>query len=160
MGLYISLTDFLHCRWTRSRPFNVLAWPISWVSILPILILTPLTKPRVSLSSSYLNSIDYFPGSHRIAHCSSHRIIPQNRSLPFRLTISSTGVFYSLGLTDGRSLATALGPNITITVQDGDTYINDAKIIATDFLLSTGVMHVIDRYVFPTAYLQNKTHFL
>lgn len=30
---------------------------------------------------------------------------------------------------------------------NGDTYINDAKVIATDWLIYNGVLHIIDKWV-------------
>ena len=50
-------------------------------------------------------------------------------------------------LTDGKTLQTLLGINLTITVLDGSIYVNAAKVVAPDYLLSNGVMHVIDRYL-------------
>lgn len=42
-------------------------------------------------------------------------------------------------------LKTATGANVTVTIQDGDTYINAAKITAFDYIVANGVFHVIDR---------------
>ena len=39
------------------------------------------------------------------------------------------------------------GINLTIHVQDGETYVNSAKVLSTDYIISNGVVHVIDRYV-------------
>ena len=54
-------------------------------------------------------------------------------------------VAYSSLLTNGTQLKTATGSNVTVTVHDGDTYINGAKIIAFDYIVANGVFHVIDR---------------
>lgn len=55
-------------------------------------------------------------------------------------------VGYSTLLTDGMSLKTAQGSNVVVTVQDdGDMYINAAKIIASNYLVANGVVHVIDK---------------
>jgi uncharacterized surface protein with fasciclin (FAS1) repeats len=51
---------------------------------------------------------------------------------------------YSTELTDGLKLQTLQGENVTITVINGTIYINAAKIIDPDYLLSTGVLHLID----------------
>ena len=56
-------------------------------------------------------------------------------------------VGYSPLLTNGLSLKTSQGDNLTITVQDGDTYVNSAKIISSDYLVANGVVHVIDESV-------------
>jgi uncharacterized surface protein with fasciclin (FAS1) repeats len=53
-------------------------------------------------------------------------------------------VGYSPLLKDGMALKTAQGENITITIQDGDMYVNAAKVISTDYIVANGVVHVID----------------
>ncbi|TVY42169.1 Fasciclin-like arabinogalactan protein [Lachnellula subtilissima] len=53
-------------------------------------------------------------------------------------------VAYSTALTNGTSLKTAQGGNVTITVQDGDVYVNSAKVIASDYIVANGVVHVLD----------------
>lgn len=54
-------------------------------------------------------------------------------------------VGYSTLLKDGMSLKTAQGSNVTITIQDGDMYVNSAKVIASDYIVANGVVHVIDK---------------
>ena len=56
-------------------------------------------------------------------------------------------VAYSSLLTDGKRLQTVLGKDLTITVQNGSIYVNAAKIVDPDYLLSNGVFHVLDRYL-------------
>lgn len=41
-------------------------------------------------------------------------------------------------------LTTQSGNNLTVTVKNGDWYINNAKIIAADQITSNGVAHVVD----------------
>lgn len=53
-------------------------------------------------------------------------------------------VGYSTRLTNGMSLKTSEGSNLTVTIQDGDMYINAAKVIESDLIIANGVMHVID----------------
>jgi len=53
-------------------------------------------------------------------------------------------VGYSSVLKDGGRLKTQEGSSLTITVQDGDMYVNSAKVIATDYIVANGVIHVID----------------
>lgn len=55
---------------------------------------------------------------------------------------------YSSELKNGMVLKTVQGSNVTITVQGNDTYVNQANIIKTDFLVANGVMHTIDRCVY------------
>jgi uncharacterized surface protein with fasciclin (FAS1) repeats len=51
---------------------------------------------------------------------------------------------YSSLLRDGMMLKTAQGSNVSITIQDGDIYVNAARVIASDYLVANGVIHVID----------------
>jgi uncharacterized surface protein with fasciclin (FAS1) repeats len=51
---------------------------------------------------------------------------------------------YSPLLTNGTSLKTAQGENITITIQDGQMFVNSAKVIETDLIVANGVVHVLD----------------
>ena len=44
---------------------------------------------------------------------------------------------------------TVLGQNVTITVEDGKVFINDAEVIITDIETSNGVIHVIDTVILP-----------
>ncbi|KAG4440737.1 hypothetical protein IFR05_003781 [Cadophora sp. M221] len=53
-------------------------------------------------------------------------------------------VGYSSALKDGMRLKTQEGSSLTITIQDGDMYVNSAKIIASDYIVANGVIHVID----------------
>lgn len=53
-------------------------------------------------------------------------------------------VGYSTALKDGMRLKTQEGSSLTITIQEGDMYVNSAKVIASDYLVANGVIHVID----------------
>lgn len=54
-------------------------------------------------------------------------------------------VHYSPELTNGTVLMTYSGLPIVIRVaDDGTRYVNSAKVLATDYLLQNGVMHIID----------------
>lgn len=54
-------------------------------------------------------------------------------------------VAYSSSLRNGMKLKTVQGSNITITVQDGEIFANAARVIATGYLVSNGVVHVLDK---------------
>lgn len=56
-------------------------------------------------------------------------------------------VGYSNSFKNGTSLKTAEGTSLTITTHGEDVYVNAAKVVATDILVSNGVIHVIDRQV-------------
>jgi uncharacterized surface protein with fasciclin (FAS1) repeats len=51
---------------------------------------------------------------------------------------------YSSMLTNGMKLKTQQGTDLTVTLQDGDIYINSAKILISDLIVSNGVGHVLD----------------
>lgn len=46
-------------------------------------------------------------------------------------------------LVDGAAFQTLEGSSVTVTVVNGSTYINAAKALGTDFLVSSGVVHMI-----------------
>lgn len=54
-------------------------------------------------------------------------------------------VGYSSSLKNGTTLTTVEGTNLTITTHGEDIYVNAAKITTTDYLVSNGVIHVIDK---------------
>ena len=49
------------------------------------------------------------------------------------------------------SATTVLGKDVTVMVDHGNVYINDAKVIITDIEASNGVIHVIDTVLIPPA---------
>jgi transforming growth factor-beta-induced protein len=48
------------------------------------------------------------------------------------------------------SAETVEGGSVAIRVEDGQVFINDAQVIATDVLTSNGVIHVIDQVIVPS----------
>jgi uncharacterized surface protein with fasciclin (FAS1) repeats len=65
----------------------------------------------------------------------------------FQYHIVPDFVGYSTLLKTGMSLQTMEGTNLTITLEDGEIFVNSAKVIESDFIVANGVMHVIDKYV-------------
>ncbi|KAK6435196.1 hypothetical protein LTR95_008616 [Oleoguttula sp. CCFEE 5521] len=57
-------------------------------------------------------------------------------------------VAYSSTLTNG-SVPALAGGNLTITVTDGEVFVNRARVINADILLANGVLHVIDSVLSP-----------
>jgi uncharacterized surface protein with fasciclin (FAS1) repeats len=47
--------------------------------------------------------------------------------------------------------ATLLGENVSISVEDGSVFINDAQVILADIETSNGVIHVIDAVLLPAS---------
>lgn len=65
---------------------------------------------------------------------------------------SMTGPFYSDNFTNGTSLPTLYGnKSLTVSFIDNAYFINSARIITSDLLISNGVMHVIDNVLSPNA---------
>lgn len=62
------------------------------------------------------------------------------------ITVPGT-IIYSPSLTDGLEIPTVAGINLTITKYNRSTYVNNAKIIENDILISNGVIHVIDTHL-------------
>lgn len=59
-------------------------------------------------------------------------------------------VYYSPDLKDGLQIQTVFGPNLTVTVApNGTKYLNDAEIIYSDYLMNTGVFHVLEHELSP-----------
>lgn len=56
-------------------------------------------------------------------------------------------VGYGSSLKNGMKLKTAQGNNVSITLQGGEIYFNAAKVIASDYLVANGVVHVIDDFL-------------
>ncbi|KAK5202610.1 hypothetical protein LTR41_011642 [Exophiala xenobiotica] len=57
-------------------------------------------------------------------------------------------VKYSTDLTNGLRIRTVLGKDVTVTRLNGSIYINAAKVIDPDYIITTGVLHLIDKYEF------------
>jgi hypothetical protein len=55
-------------------------------------------------------------------------------------------VKYSTDLTDGLRIRTVLGKDVTVTRLNGSIYINATKVIDPDYIITTGVLHLIDKY--------------
>jgi uncharacterized surface protein with fasciclin (FAS1) repeats len=51
---------------------------------------------------------------------------------------------YSSGLTNGTVLPTVNGTNLTVTINNGRVFVNNARVITPDVLVANGVVHVID----------------
>lgn len=59
------------------------------------------------------------------------------------------GEVLAAGITDGMMVSMANGDNITITIEDGNVMIGDAKVTTADVMTSNGVIHVIDKVIIP-----------
>ncbi len=62
-----------------------------------------------------------------------------------------SGKVMAADVTSLTSATTLLGKDVTVKVDMGNVYINDAKVIITDIVTSNGVIHVIDAVLIPAA---------
>ncbi len=60
-----------------------------------------------------------------------------------------SGKVMSSDLTDNMTIATVEGTNITITIDNGEAYVNDAMVTLADIECSNGVIHVINKVIVP-----------
>ncbi|QDS77845.1 hypothetical protein FKW77_006601 [Venturia effusa] len=54
-------------------------------------------------------------------------------------------LLYSPDFSDNFTMMSLHGENATMRIVNGDTYVNDAKVVATDWLVYNGVLHILDR---------------
>jgi len=87
------------------------------------------------------NSAEALAGATALAQNSSAADLEEI----FQYYIVPGSVNYSPMLKNGMTLKTQQGTDLTITVQDGDTYVNAAKIIESNLIVANGVVHVIDK---------------
>lgn len=87
------------------------------------------------------NSAEALAGATALAQNSSAADLEAN----FQYYIVPDFVGYSTLLKNGMTLKSQQGADLHVTLQDGDMYINAAKVIASDLLVANGVAHVIDK---------------
>jgi uncharacterized surface protein with fasciclin (FAS1) repeats len=54
-------------------------------------------------------------------------------------------VGYSSSLRNGTTLRAANGGNLTVTINDGRVFVNNARVVIPNVLIANGVVHVIDQ---------------
>ena len=81
-------------------------------------------------------------------HGKSYTHLPSRIKPNTALVINGT-VAYSSTLMNGTSVPSLLGPNLMITITDGDVFVNSAKVLIPDILVANGVVHVIDNVLNP-----------
>ena len=52
-------------------------------------------------------------------------------------------------LADGQTITTVLTEDVTVTIENGNVFINDAQVVVADLIASNGVVHVIDMVLLP-----------
>jgi uncharacterized surface protein with fasciclin (FAS1) repeats len=70
------------------------------------------------------------------------------RILEYHVVNGTVG--YSSTLMNGTTLKTMNGESLSISMVNGTTFVNSAKVLVPDILVANGVLHVIDKYVPPT----------
>ena len=61
------------------------------------------------------------------------------------------GLALSTDLSDGQTIATLQGQDVTITINGGNVFVNGAQVIVADLIADNGVVHVIDAVLVPAA---------
>ena len=61
------------------------------------------------------------------------------------------GEAMSTDLSDGQMIATLLGPDVTVTINEEGVFINNAQVTVADIEADNGVVHVIDAVLLPPA---------
>ena len=61
----------------------------------------------------------------------------------------------STGLSNGQTIETLLGQDITVTINDNGVFINNAQVIIADLEAGNGVVHVIDAVLIPAGRFVN-----
>jgi len=56
---------------------------------------------------------------------------------------------YSSSLRNGSTVPTLNGANVTVTINNGSVFVNNAKVVQADVLVANGVVHVIDAVLNP-----------
>ncbi|KAK5207137.1 hypothetical protein LTR20_006215 [Exophiala xenobiotica] len=74
---------------------------------------------------------------------------PQDLARILQYHVVNGTVGYSSMLTNGTTLTTMDGIPVTITIDDGDIFVNSARVVTQDVLVANGVMHVIDGVLNP-----------
>ena len=75
-------------------------------------------------------------------------LVLQNILLTSNSLVVNGTVAYSSTLKNETVMAMN-GVNLTITVEGSDVFVNSAKVVTPNVLVANGVVHVIDKYVFP-----------
>jgi transforming growth factor-beta-induced protein len=80
-------------------------------------------------------------------------LLPENKQLLTDILLYHVvaGKVMAADVVGLESATTVLGADVTIKVDMGNVYINDAKVIITDIEASNGVIHVIDAVILPPA---------
>jgi uncharacterized surface protein with fasciclin (FAS1) repeats len=69
--------------------------------------------------------------------------------LDYHIVVGQGGPLYSTNLTNGTTLRTLAGETLSISMIANSRFVNSARILTPDLLISNGVMHVLDNVLSP-----------
>jgi transforming growth factor-beta-induced protein len=69
--------------------------------------------------------------------------------LDYHIVVGQGGPIYSTNLTNGTTLRTLAGETLSISVVANSRFVNSARILTPDLLISNGVVHVLDSVLSP-----------
>ncbi|KAG4434343.1 hypothetical protein IFR05_010188 [Cadophora sp. M221] len=103
-------------------------------------------------NASYTPNMKFFVPNTRAALTRFTDVLSVNVTVEelgsfYKYHMFSNTVAYSSSLTNGTTLMSEQGTNVTITINGSDIYVNSARVISRDYLTVNGVLHVIDSYV-------------
>ena len=67
------------------------------------------------------------------------------------------GSAFSAGLNNGQMIMTVQGQDVTVTIDNGNVFINNAQVTVADIIATNGVVHVIDAVLLPEPTVSNGT---
>ena len=82
----------------------------------------------------------------------SYQITPDQALQNIKYYLIEGTAAYTSTMKNGTMFKSLQGAPITVTLLGNDIYLNDAKIVGADFLLSNGVIQVLNRWVYPHLY--------
>lgn len=62
---------------------------------------------------------------------------------------ATSGAAFSAGLSNGQTIMTVQGQDVTVTFSSGNVFINNAQVTVADIVATNGVVHVIDAVLLP-----------
>ncbi|KAI9857170.1 MAG: hypothetical protein M1824_004971 [Vezdaea acicularis] len=77
-----------------------------------------------------------------------------NQSIEFLsyLVLNGTVAYSNAFTPEGNAFPTLLGPDINLKNVSGQLYVNEAKVVRQDVLIAQGVLHALDRIIYPPGF--------
>ncbi|KAH8811280.1 FAS1 domain-containing protein [Xylogone sp. PMI_703] len=110
-------------------------------------------RDEFATQMEYLPDVTYFAPNSAAAlanFLSPDTVSPERLTSLFDYHVVTGFIGYSPTLSDKLTLQTVQGTNLTIRVgPDGTRWVNGAKIITSDYMISNGVLHTLDNFLDP-----------